>query len=91
VTIRQYIQRRTRWIFALAMTGLLSSLVPAFCPWWLDWVARAWWAFWMLAVVAVIVVGARTIRCPRCGSTGDPDADHCAGCGVSLDEPMLGP
>jgi DNA-directed RNA polymerase subunit RPC12/RpoP len=88
MTIREHFKRRSQWIFVLAMAGLLASLVPTFRPWWLDWVAHAWWAFWMLAVAAVIVVGERMTRCPRCGSKTDQNAEKCAGCGVSFEEPM---
>lgn len=86
MTIREHLKRRSRWMLALAMAALLCSLVPSFCPWWPDLVAHAWWAFWMVAVA--IVVGAGMVRCPRCGSKSSPDADNCARCGVSLDEPM---
>lgn len=71
-------------MLTLAMAALLLSLIPNFSHW-PNWFAHGWWALWMLVVA--IVVGARMVRCPRCGATSSPDAGSCAGCGVSLDEP----
>jgi hypothetical protein len=88
MTIREHLGRRERIMFVLAMSALLCSLVPCFFPWWLDLTAHAWCAFWMLAVLAVIVVGERMTRCPRCGAKIPQNAEQCAGCAVSFEEPM---
>jgi len=74
-------------VLNLTMSAFLAGLFGLLQRWPLM-VAIAWWALSLVALVTFIVIGARMARCPRCGSKISPNADQCAGCGVSFDEPM---
>jgi hypothetical protein len=87
MTIREHLGRRSRVMFNLTIAAAVASFL-GFVQRWPLTVAVAWWTGSVVALIALIVVGARMARCPRCGSNFSPDADQCAGCGVNFGEPM---
>jgi hypothetical protein len=94
MTIREYIAARRssmfKWSFAwfvlvLITAALLDTFVKGAPNMFFVIVIG-----WLIAMVAVRVIVNRT-KCPRCGTSlrlFNDSANTCAGCGVSLDEPM---